>query len=201
VDKTKLLRWSGISGIVSGALLILLDIAFFAAFGDQPEREAAATNTWVVLLVTNLFAAYFALLALIGLYARQIEESGGLGFTGFLLATLGLAMNMGFLWAGTFVIPALTSAAPEFLDRVESDPPGIVAAGFISTFLIFAVGWIVFGVGSLRGKILPRAATWITMLGALLSLVFSIAAAPMGTVVFGLGLALLGRWMWRETVL
>jgi len=198
MTKEKLLRWSGMAGLVSGVLLILLEIAFFGAFGDQPERVAAATSAWLVLLDLSLVAAYMGLLALIGLYARQTQESGGLGFAGFILASIGWVMNIGFLWAGAFIIPALTSAAPDFLDRVETDPPGIVAVGFISTFAIFAVGWVIFGIGSLKAGILPRAGTWLVILGALLSLVGSFVGLPLSGILFGLGLAMLGRWLWSE---
>ena len=186
------------AGIVSGVLLILLEIAFFGVFGDQPERVAAATGAWLVLLDLSLIAAYLGLLTLIGLYARQTQESGGLGFAGFILTSIGWVMNIGFLWAGAFIIPALTSAAPDFLDRVEADPPGIVAAGFITTFAIFALGWVIFGVGSLKARILPRVGTWLVIVGALLSLVGGFVGLPLSGIVFGLGLTILGRWLWSE---
>jgi hypothetical protein len=189
---------AGLAGLVSGLALVLLELAFFLAFGDQPERVAAATGAWLILLEMSLLAAFLSLLALAGLYARQAEQSGGLGLAGFVLAALGTALNIGFLWAGTYVVPALTSAAPEFLDQVASEPPGIVAAGFISTHLLFAVGWIVFGFASLRAKVLPAPATWLMMAGALLALVLAIAGAPLGEVVFGLGLAWLGQQLRSE---
>ena len=108
----------------------MVNIAFIALFGDQPERVAAATLSWQFLLDLSLIAAYLGLIALIGLYARQIEETGGLGLIALVLASFGTMTNSGFFWAGGFVLPALTSAAPEFLDQVASDPPAIVAVGF-----------------------------------------------------------------------
>lgn len=201
MTRAKLLQLCGLAGFVSGVLLILLDIAFFAAFGDQPERVAAATGLWLILLILSILGAYLGLLALVGLYVRQAEESGRLGLTGFLLGSLGAVMNSGYLWAGMFIVPALTSAAPGFLDQVAAGPPeapGIVAAGFIGTFVLLTLGWIVFGVASLQANVLPKAAIWLTMLGVFLSLVFRFTGVPLGSVLFGLGLVWLGWWLWRE---
>jgi hypothetical protein len=201
MTRARLLQLCGLAGFASGVLLILLEIAFLGAFGDQPERVAASTSIWLILLILSLLSAYLGLLALVGLYSRQAEESGQLGLTGFLLGLLGAMINSGYLWAGAFIVPALTSAAPGFLDQVEAGPPqtpGIVAAGFISTFVLLTLGWIVFGVASLRANVLPKAAIWLAMLGALLSLVSRFTGIPLGSVLFGLGLAWLGWWLWRE---
>jgi len=143
MTKTRLSQMAGLDGVVSGVLLILLDLAFIAFFGDQPERVAAATTTWLILLVLSIVAAYLGLLALIGLYARQAEETGRFGLAAFIIASFGIVMNIGFNWGGGFIVPALASAAPEFLDRVAEAPPGIVAVGIISTFVLFALGWLI----------------------------------------------------------
>ena len=45
ISKERLFQLAGLAGVVSGVLLILLDIAFIVIFGDQSERVAAATTT------------------------------------------------------------------------------------------------------------------------------------------------------------
>jgi hypothetical protein len=198
MTRGKLLRWSGLTGVVGGILLLLLDVAFIVAFGDQPERVAAATGTWLILLDLSLLATFLTLLALIGLYARQVEEAGTLGLVAFVIASLGTVMSAGFTWAGGFVIPALTSAAPDFLDQVEASPPGIVAAGFISTFGLFALGWLLFGVASVRAKVVASIPSWLTIAAALLGLMSRFADFGIASVLFGIALAWLGWWLWRE---
>lgn len=198
MSKTRLLQWSGLSGVVSGVLLILLDVAFFVFFGDQPERVAAATPTWLILLDLSIIANYLALLALIGLYARQAEGAGRFGLAAFVIASFGTVMNVGFNWGGGFIIPALTSAAPEFLDQVAEAPPGIVAAGFISTFALFALGWLLFGIASLRAKIFPAFPLWLLMIAAILGLVSRIADLGIPGVLFGAALAWLGWRLWKD---
>lgn len=198
MTRTRLIRWSGLAGLVSGVLLLLLDIAFVVSFGDQPERVAAATTIWLILLDLSILAAYLGLLALVGLYARQVEESGWLGLVAFILASLGTVLNVGFLWGGGFIVPALTSAAPEFLDQVEASPPGIVALGFITTFVLFSLGWLLMGVASLRARVLPRIPLWLLILAAILGLVSRIVDLGIASVLFGVALAWLGWWLWRE---
>ncbi|UCG25590.1 MAG: hypothetical protein JSW55_06270 [Chloroflexota bacterium] len=106
MTRTRLLQLSGLAGLVGGVLLVLLDIAFLVFFGDEPERTAAATTTWLVLLDMSILAAYLILMALIGLYARQVDETGRLGLATFILASLGTVLNIGFLWGGGFIVPA-----------------------------------------------------------------------------------------------
>jgi len=198
MSRTRLIQLSGLAGIVGGVLLILLDVAFIVTFGDQPERVAAATTTWLILLDLSIIATYLGLLGLIGLYARQIEESGRFGLVAFVIASFGTVMSVGFNWGGGFIVPALTSAAPEFLDQVAEAPPGIVAAGFISTFALFALGWLLFGAASLRARVFPAIPLWLLVIGAILGFVSRIAGLGIPGVLFGAALAWLGWWLWRE---
>jgi len=198
MTKSRLLQWSGLAGVGSGLLLVFLDLAFIVSFGNQPERVAATTTTWLILLDLSISATYLGLMTLLGLYARQVEEAGRFGLVSFVLASLGTVMNIGFLWGGGFIVPALTSAAPEFLDQVETAPPAIVAVGFISTFMLFAVGWLLFAVASLRARVLPTIPLWLLVLGAILGLVSRILGLGIPNVLFGFGLAWLGWWIWQE---
>lgn len=198
MTRNQLFRWAGLAGVVGGLLLTLLDVAFLVFFGDQPERVAGATTTWLILLVLSIVAAYLVLVALIGLYARQAEETGRLGLAAVVIASLGTAMFIGFNWGGGFIVPALTSAAPEFLDQIEAAPPASVALGFISTFVIFALGWLLFGVASLKAKVFPTIPSWLLIIGAILGLVSRIADLGIPSVLFGLGLAWMGWWLRQE---
>jgi hypothetical protein len=195
MTRTRLIQWSGLAGVASGVLLILLVIAFF---GDQPERIAAATTTWLILLDLSVVATYLGLLAQIDLYVRQAEETGRLGIVAFFLASFGTVMNIGFLWGGGFIAPALTSAAPDFLDQVEANPPAIVALGFVSTFLLFALGWLILGVANLEAKVFPALPSWLLILGAMLGLVSRIVGLGISNILFGFSLAWLGWWLWQE---
>lgn len=69
----------------------------------------------------------------------------------------------------------------------EATPPG-----FVVTFLLFAVGWLVFGLAMLRARIYPRVVALAIVAGAVINLVpvagmefvFAFAIAWAGVLLF-----------------
>jgi len=182
-----LIRWGGLAAILSGLLLMVADFLNLAiGFGsDEPFSEVVTTGIYTFQSVLNLFASVLLLMGLVGLYARQSDAAGSLGLIAFLVAFLGTALVTGFLWAILFIAPSLAIVAPGFLN--EGPPPG-----FFSTFITFAVGWLLFGVATLRARVYPRAPAITLIVGAVLSLfplplvdiVLAAAVAWMGYVLF-----------------
>src|SRR5215470_5976068 len=93
-----LLRWSGLAAIVAGLLEALFAVLDFLLFPpSQPFiqtsamsfSQQAATNAWLIEQVINWVAKVFLLWALVGLYSRQAQRAGALGFIAFLLAFVG----------------------------------------------------------------------------------------------------------------
>ena len=151
------------------------------------------TSGWVILLVLALMGSMLIFLGLVGLYARQVAETGVLGLIAFLVAFIGMTLFVGMIWTFTFVVPSLAEAAPELLD---ADPSGLLAAGFILTLVLFTLGWLLFGLASLQAGLLPRGAAVLLMIGAVLSFVLSFLELPFGEVVFGVALAWMGYAVW-----
>ena len=193
-----LVRWGGLAALVSGVVGIALEIALFVIIGDQPMSIAGLTPQWMVLLVIMLVEMMLAMLGLVALYARQNQNAGTLGVVAFVTAVVGSMMLSGYAWAGTFDVPAFAEAAPEFLDAFEASPSGAVFAGVILSFLSFGLGWFLFGLASLRAEVLPRGSSWLVMVGAALGVVLTVLGLPLGGVVFDLGLAWMGLWLWSE---
>lgn len=192
MSSSNLIRWSGLAASVGGVLFVVLVVAFVVLLGDQPDSVAATTSTYVILEVLFLVAAVLIFLGLVGLYARQAEQAGTLGLIAFLAAFIGTALFFGFEWASTFVVPALAETAPDFLD---AEPSGVLAAGFILTFVLFALGWLLFGLASLRARVLPRGSAVLLMIGAVLFLLAGFFLELFG-VVFGVALAWMGYALW-----
>ena len=72
-------------------------------------------------------AAMFALLlALTGLFARQVPESGKLGLVAYLVASFGTMLVAGDWWYEAFIGPALREQAPEILTTA---PGGSILLG------------------------------------------------------------------------
>ena len=114
--------------------------------------------------------------SLVGLYASQAQVSGALGLIGFLLAFLGTTMVAGLYWAYIFVVL----------------PFKLASAGLIVSASVSALGWLILGVATLRGRIYPRLAAIVLMIGAAISaipkpaveIVLMLAIAWMGFLLF-----------------
>ena len=175
-----LIRWSGIAAIVGGVSLAIADLFGMVTFGNQ-FSETVTTGAYTLHTVLDMIALILLLLALVGLYARQAEVTGPLGFVGFIVAFVGTVLVAGFAWASLFVAPALATAAPEFLNT--GPPPGL-----LPTFIPFAVGWLLFGIASLRGRVYPRWAAILLIVGAVPSIL------PFTQVLLGVAVAVLGLY-------
>jgi hypothetical protein len=179
MSSVSLVRVGGLAAILAGVLLVLGTLLNWLAV------EAATSATYVVQSVVFLLAEALLLVGLVGLYTRLAEATGALlGLVGFLLALVGTAMVMGVLWAQTFTVPALAQVAPTMLEH----PPALVNLGFIFSFALSGLGWILFGFEAYRAQVYPRAAVILLIFGALLDIpplpfvgpVFAVAVAWLG---------------------
>ncbi len=184
MSSSNLIRWSGLAAILAGVLLVVADLLNLAiGFGDEPFSETATTGIYAFQSVVNLLGAVLLLIGLVGLYARQSEAAGLLGLAGFLVAFLGTALITGFLWAALFIVPALAVEVPAFLDEVEGLPPGLFVA-----LITFGVGWLLFGIATLRARAYPRIPAILLVIGA----VIIVLPLPFTGVVLAIAVAWLG---------
>lgn len=71
---------------------------------------------------------------------------------------------------------------------LENDPPALVNFGFIFSFALFGLVWLLFGIAAYRAQVFPRIAVILLMVGAVLNtlplpftaIVFAVAVAWMG---------------------
>jgi hypothetical protein len=196
MSSSNLIRWSGLAALVGGVLLAVFDVAEFVLIGGQPESVAAGTGALIIERVAVLVPVALVLLGLVGLYARQAEQAGALGLVAFLAAFIGTVMVFGLQWSAAFIGPWLAEVAPELLDR---EPGGLLAAGFMLSFVLLALGWLLFGLASLRARVLPGGAAVVLMVGAVLLFVFLMLDVPGSTVVFGAALVWMGYALWSGT--
>ena len=193
MSSSNLIRLSGLAAVVAGVLLAIVDVVGFLVLDFENFSEVAATGTYAFISGLFMIATLLLLLGLVGLYARQSEVTGFLGLLGFLVAFIGTALVLGSFWAQEFVAPAAAEVAPEFLDS----EPGWLNFGFSLSFSLFSLGWLLFGVATLRARIYPRIAALILIIGAvvaflpfpLTSLVLDVAVAWMGLTLLSGGRA------------
>ncbi len=174
----------GLAAILGGLLIVVGGLGGLLLAGFE-NRAAAATGSYILFTILSLLGAILVLGALVGLYARQSEQAGSLGLLGFLVAFLGTALAVGAFWAVTFTEPAFAQVAPELFAQ---GPPGWLNFGFILSFALTSVGWLLFGVAMLRAGVYTRAAAILLIVGALISLV----PLPLTEVILAVAIAWLG---------
>jgi hypothetical protein len=196
MSSTNLIRWSGLAALVGGVLFIVLDLLESLLFGNLPYAEAAATSSWVIVEGAYIVAAILISLGLVGLYAYQAKAAGTLGLVAFVVAFIGGMMAAGSSWSETFFGAWLAEAAPELL---AADPAGALAAGVILSYVLFALGWLLFGLASLRAGVLPRGAAVLLLIGAAIFPVLAALTLPFAAVVYGVAVAWMGYALWSGT--
>ena len=191
-----LIRWGGLAALSAGFISIVLEIVFVATLRQQAFSVAALTSTWSVLYAIRLIMLMLLMLGLIALFARQSEKMHTFGVAAFVIATIGTMLIFGFAWVLLFTFPVMAADVPAFLDAMATQP-GI---GLVLTLFLATIGWFLFGLASLRAKVLPTTFTWLVMAGAFLALVLNIMQLPFSWVIFDVGMIWMGWWLWSERV-
>ena len=183
MSSSGLARWGGLAAMVAGVLLLVAELLeLLPAFDDYPFSELALTALFLFQQALYLLGLILLSVGLVGLYARQSETAGLLGLVGFLGAFIGTVFFTGFFWANIFVAPALAIRAPEFLDLGGRFP------GFYLSLLVYAVGWLLFGLASLRARVYSRGPAIALIVGAALDLL----GAPLSGLVIDAAFIWLG---------
>ena len=161
------IRLGGVAAMTSALLALLSFVLYLVIVGGGQLSEAATSAAFFLPSGAQLLAMALLLVGLVALYVRQAEVFGALGLIGFLLALLGSTLAAGALWSQVFVVPRLAEVAP----AVVNQGAGSVLAGFLLSFLLFGVGWLVFGVATLQTRMFPRWAVILLIVGAVISII------------------------------
>lgn len=189
-----LIRWGGLSALIASIVSIAIEIALLVTIGNQAYSVAALTTEWSVLYSLRMIATILLMLGLVAFFACQNQKMGTFGVVAFVIAATGTILVSGFAWALTFIFPAMAEAVPEFIDALAAVP----SLGVVLTLFLVTVGWLLFGIASLRAKVLPTIATWVVVVGSFLALVLNMMKAPMSWLIFDVGVIWMGWWLWSE---
>jgi len=200
----KLIRWSGMSLMLGGITLIVHYIM-------HPPGETAQYTLYPLWALSHWLGGATHLLilfGLVGLYIRQSEKVGLLGWIGFILAFVGNALFAGGqVYWGAVLQPFIGVQAPDWL---EPNSPLLTSSAFrfaaAVTFIPLLIGFLLLGIAVLRAGMLPRLGSWlIILLVPIAVLGLALIGSPLqstlqmlGGLVWGLGLLVWGYALWSE---
>lgn len=197
-----LMRLAGVSAVMAGLCFIIIGM-----FHPENIPSSVTTVIWVNVHIAATALGFFGLFGMAGLYARQVEKSGWLGLTGFLLFSVWFVLISGFSFVEAFILPHLAAESPAFVESLLgmfTGVPSTVELGILPTLWnvsgpMYILGALLFGIATFRAGVLPRSAGGLLTLAAVLVPVggmfpheyqAKIAMIPVGLAMAWLGLAL-----------
>jgi hypothetical protein len=186
---SSLSRLAGPFALSAGALMVGAQLVMLPF---DPQDHVATTTALQFQLGGVAYLLGFVMLMLFVVASHEWLEAGAgrLGVAATIAALVGTMTLGGDLWFETFAVPWLADEAPSALD---TDPTTLLALGAISSYLLFAIGWVVYGAASLRAHA-PVAISVAVMVGGALG--FRALLSPWG-VPLGLAVGALGVWLIR----
>ena len=171
--------------------------------------SSVTTPRWTIVHLLTIVMAFFGLLGIAGIYARQVDKAGWMGLAGYLLLSLWFVVVTGFTFFEAVILPVLASESPRFAESflgIFTGSVGETSVGVLATLwslvgVVYILGNILFGIATFRAGILSRRAAALLGLGAVVSPAFALlpqSFAPLAAVPVGLGLAWLGYSLWSE---
>ena len=186
-----LTRSAGVAAVGAGLWLAVAQLGQLATI-DRTDILATSADPLFRAFSIAYAAGFFGLMvALVALYARQARAAGTFGFVGFCAATLGTMCLGANMWFEAFCSPWLVAAVPGML-TLEKAP--IWQFGYFSSYVLFALGWIVFGLATWASRVVPALLALAIVLGGAIGF---FAAQPPFAVPLGLAVAALGGWLLR----
>lgn len=205
ITPTTLTRGAAVAAILAG-------LAYIAIQFIHPADviESLSTQAWVNVHILSFAEAVLALVGVTGLYLFQVRKVGILALIGYLMFGFFFILQASFNFAEAFIAPLIAVNAPQLaVDFVglfgrypaETDLGALAAVPLVG-LILYAGGAILFGIATIRARILSRGAAIlllvaaaVTPLAALLPHTLErLAAVPMG-----IALVWLGYSLWRNT--
>jgi hypothetical protein len=188
VSHSSLSRFAGPIALAAGGAFVVADLGRFT-FVQDDRIAMLADPAFRVFNIAYFFAFPALLIALIAVHGRQARETRGFGTFAFCTAVVGTASLGGDMWFDGFAGPWLAEVAPDVL-TAEKTP--ILLGGAIVSFLLFALGWVLYGWACMRAAVFPAPISILIVLGGVSG--FWAGLPPFGIPV-GLAVAALGGWL------
>lgn len=194
MTQSPLARLAGPSALLAGILIIAAQLGMYVSFAGSDRLETLSNPIFLPSMVTYFIGFCVLLIALVAIYETEAHRAGVFGLIGFIAAMLGTTFLAGNHWFDTFAGPWIADAAPQLLSG-QIQHPVLTTAAFAS-YVVFAVGWVLFGIASLRAGVFPALISIAIVVGGVAG--FLALSAPYG-IPLGVAITMLGAWMIRST--
>jgi hypothetical protein len=158
-------------------------ILYIVIQGIHPADVLSSVTTaqWAIVHYLSLVMSFLGLLGVAGIYARQAEETGWLGLSGYLLLSLFYALAVGFQFVEAFISPPLATQAPQVVEgllgivngHATDANVGVLPAMWSVIGVCYLLGGVLLGVATFRAGVLPRWAAGLLVVGTLLPILGS----------------------------
>jgi hypothetical protein len=195
MSSANLFRWSGLANVVAGVMTAL----FWFIHPGLDDPRNALLGRWMYVNTGFITLIVLLMWGLTGLYLYQSGKSGGLGFAGYALGFIGLALFVGLGTFDAYVVPVLTADASGLLGDTGALMQGALGKYAMTTGLTFAVGYVLFGIASFRSGLFPRwAAACLALSAPILGMspLMPATVRLIGCIVYGAANAVLGWTLW-----
>jgi hypothetical protein len=184
-------RHAGAVALAAGVLFVVLDLG---RYPSNYDRLAMAADPLLMAVNAAYFFAFVGLMvALVALHGRLAADLGRFGLVAFLAAVLGVMTQGGNMWFDGFAAPWIAEVAPQ---AIAAEKTITLQVGALSAYLLFALGWMLFGIALLRARVVPVAVPLGVVVGGVLG--FQSGLPPFG-IPLGLAVAAVGAALIRTT--
>ncbi len=185
-------RIAGPVALGVGAVLLVQQLVM-ASILDRTQIETTMANPLYLPSAIAYFFAFCGLLvSLVAAYSWESEAAGKVGVVGFVAALVGTMFLTGDLWFEAFAVPWLGDVAPASLHLAG----GTLMVGAFMSYVLFAAGWVLFGLASFRARVFPRPISVAIVVGGAIGFQ---AAMPPFAIPLAIAVGCLGAWMVRTT--
>jgi hypothetical protein len=186
MPESPLFRNAGPVALVAGGALAVVDLGRLVLM-NPADKMAQLTDPAFRVVNGAYFVAFIGLVvALVAVYGKIAGRTGRFGLAAFLAALVGTMVQGGNMWFDGFAAPWLAEVAPQVFTAEKTT---ILVIGAGSAYVLFALGWVLFGIATLRSRVAPVLVGLALVVGG--GLGFSSGLPPYG-VPIGLAVAALG---------
>ncbi len=187
-------RIAGLLSMIGGIGLItwwfLMPIFLPISDAVANFKNLVLNTNWIPVNIIGLISMLLLTLGFPGFYLKNSERFCKLGFTGLIIASIGLILYTSIQYYETIIWPAAAQTNPELVQVKGALVSGdsTVVAGLLVSGVFLSIGYILFGIFALQTKTFSKIPVWLLIVGTPL---FGVGVAfiirTVGILMFGIG--------------